>query len=238
MITSLSVIFPIYNEEKRLLDCFKDIKKFLIKSKVKKLEFIFVNDGSTDNSFKIIKKFTSTQKIKFKIINSKKNLGKGFALKKGVLASKNDWVLTLDTDISVSLDEINRWIKKKYIKNNKIYFASRNLKSSNVEYKIHRKFIGLIFILLCRILLGIKLSDTQCGFKLYEKKTAKKIFKILKENRFAHDIEIVQISNRYKTKIIELPVKWVHKENSKINLIKDSLDIFFSLLKIRFGSKY
>lgn len=238
MITSLSVIFPIYNEEKRLLDCFKDIKKFLINSKVKKLEFIFVNDGSTDNSFKIIKKFTSTQKIKFKIINNKKNLGKGFALKKGVLASKNDWVLTLDTDISVSLDEINRWIKKKYIKNNKIYFASRNLKSSNVEYKIHRKFIGLIFILLCRILLGIKLSDTQCGFKLYEKKTAKKIFKILKENRFAHDIEIVQISNRYKTKIIELPVKWVHKENSKINLIKDSLDIFFSLLKFRFRSKY
>ena len=62
MIKSLSVIFPVYNEEKRLKDCFNDIKKFNLSTKIKKIEYIFVDDGSRDDSNIIIKKFIKEQK--------------------------------------------------------------------------------------------------------------------------------------------------------------------------------
>ena len=238
MIKSLSVIFPVFNEEKRLSDCFNDIKRFNLNTKINKIEYIFVDDGSKDKSNLIINKFLKKQnkissKINFKLIKLNKNIGKGGALMRGVMKAKNEWILTLDTDISVSLNELNIWLKKNYLKKNCIYFGSRNIKKSKVDYKIHRKVLGLIFILICKILFNIKISDTQCGFKLYNKYMGKKIFQNLKEKGYVHDIEIVLKALKKKFDIIELPVSWVHKEDSKLSLVKDSLKIFSSLIVLK-----
>ncbi len=239
MINSLSIIFPLYNESKRLKYCFKDIEKFNKNSKIKKLEYVFVDDGSLDNSYNLLlnfikKKKNEKRKIKYKLIKFKKNKGKGAALISGVKKASQDWMLTIDTDISVSLLEINNWIKSNYIKiDNEIYFGSRNLKGSKITFEYHRKLVGFFFMLICKFFLGIKLFDTQCGFKLYKKKVAKTLFKKLSEKKFAHDIEIVILANKRKIKIVELPIKWKHKDGSKINLIKDSLDIFWSICKMK-----
>ena len=239
MIKSISIIFPIFNEGKRLIYCFNNIKKFNNSSNIRDIQYVFVDDGSKDNSLILINKFIKDNKrkqnkIAYKIVKIKTNSGKGAALKNGVKTATKDWILTIDTDISVSLLEINNWIKKKYLKkNNEIFFGSRNLKKSIVKFEYHRKLIGLIFIIICRLFLKINLKDTQCGFKLYKKNTAKKIFYQLREKKFAHDIEIVLLANKLKNKIIELPVTWVHKNNIKINLMKDSINMFFSLVKIK-----
>ena len=239
MIKSLSIIFPLYNESKRLKYCFKNIDIFNSNSLIKNLEYIFVDDGSTDNSYDLIvdfikKRRKKKKKIKFKIVKFKKNKGKGAALISGIKNASKDWLLTIDTDISVSLLEINNWIKYKYLKtNNKIYFGSRNLKNSIIKFEYHRKLIGFFLMLICKFFLNIKLYDTQCGFKLYKKNIRKKIFKKLNEKKFAHDIEIVILAEKKKIKIIELPVKWKHKDGSKINLIKDSFSIFWSICKMK-----
>ena len=106
MINSLSIIYPIFNEENRLHDCFFDIKKFHKKNNIKRIQFIFVDDGSSDNSKKIIEKFIKKKK-NFFLISHKKNLGKGAALKSGVNKAKYEWILTLDTDVSVKLSQLN-----------------------------------------------------------------------------------------------------------------------------------
>ena len=142
--------------------------------------------------------------------------------------------MTIDTDISVSILELNKWLKIKNIKfYNNIFFGSRNLKNSIVKFEYHRKLIGLVFIFLTKFFFNIKLNDTQCGFKLYPKKEGKKIFKNLTDKGFAHDIEIVLLAKKYNIKILEMPITWVHKNNSKISFLKDSLNIFFSLRKLK-----
>ena len=239
MIKSLTIIFPLYNEAERLKYCFDDIEKFNVKKKIKNLEYIFVDDGSTDGSSQIIKKFINKKKreknnVKYKLLKISKNKGKGNALSRGVKAASKNWILTIDTDISVSISELNKWLKIKNIKfYNNIFFGSRNLKNSIVKFEYHRKLIGLVFIFLTKLFFNIKLNDTQCGFKLYPKKVGKKIFKNLIDKRFAHDIEIVLLAERYNIKILEMPITWVHKNNSKINFLRDSLNIFFSLKKIK-----
>ena len=233
MLKSISIIYPIFNEEKRLLKTINDIKKFDKSNNSIKKEYILVNDGSTDNTLSLIKKKFNKNK-RFKIINYRTNRGKGYALKLGVELSTSHWILTADSDCSVSNFQLNDWLKKKYINNkNFIYFGSRNVPGSLVKKKKVRMIIGKIFTILLKILFQINLSDTQCGFKLYKSNYAKKIFKKIVTDGYMHDIEICIIANRLNLKIIELPVKWTHISESKINFFIDFIKIFFNLLKIK-----
>ena len=235
-INSISYIFPVFNEESRLPFLFNYIKKRI--KRFKNAEIIFIDDGSKDNSKKLILDFIHSN-IKFnkflKLISYKKNKGKGHALKKGVLASKREWILTLDTDLSVNFSQIDLWIKKKYLykEKNYAYFGSRIIKGSEVKALFIRKFIGQFFRIFQNLIIRISLKDTQCGFKLYRNSYSKEIFSNLQTLGFAHDVELIYLLQRKNIKIIELPVRWTHKSGSKINIMLDSLKMVFEILKIK-----
>jgi len=242
MIKSLSIIFPIYNEELRLNSSFKHILTFIKKKKKIKTQIIFVDDGSNDQSWELIKKFINTlknlkknNKINVVGIKSKKNLGKGAALKLGVKKAKYEWILTSDIDMSVSLFQILDWYKKKFInKKYIVYFGSRTHEKSTVKRNFFRKILGSIMRFLISFMLKIKMKDTQCGYKLYKKKIAKSIFSKLKNYGFNHDLEIVLFLKSKKIKIEELPVRWVHKNNSRLNIFLDPIKMFFGIFLIRY----
>tara|TARA_B100000900_G_scaffold266787_1_gene227762 strand:- start:1374 stop:2105 length:732 start_codon:yes stop_codon:yes gene_type:complete len=238
MIETLSVILPLYNEERRLNNLFIKINKFKFLNK-NRLEFIFVDDGSNDNSYFLIKNFIDENKkrIDIKLVSYKDNKGKGFALKKGIAKAKHDWIVTVDIDLSVKLEQIKIWQKKKLIsQKTKVYFGSRLLAGSKVKAKKDRKFIGFIFNIILRKILNsnlLNIKDTQCGFKLYERNIAKKIFRKLTENGYIHDVEILILLQKSKILVKELAVEWQHKHGSKINLIIDSIIMLKNLLTLK-----
>jgi dolichyl-phosphate beta-glucosyltransferase len=235
MIKSISILFPIYNEEKRLQNSLKMIDIFLKKNFYKKIEVILIDDGSTDGSKKIIELFLkkSLNKKKYKFISYKKNVGKGYALSRGVSLGNKDWILTCDIDFSVKLEQIINWEKKFLKKDLFVYFGSRMHSLSTLQKNYFRNIIGSIFKLVVYILFKLNISDTQCGFKLYKKKIAKKIFFKLIEKRYVHDVEIALRCIKNNIQIIELPVNWKHKSNGKINIFIDPFVMFVSLLKLK-----
>lgn len=240
MIKSISIVIPFYNEKKRIFNCINEIRKF--KQKKISTEFIFVDDGSKDGTDLIVKKFLKKFKVGKLLINSE-NKGKGSALKLGVLQARNEWILTTDVDMSVRLNQILIWAKNKYLKENcGIYFGSRDLKDSKVQARIYRKVLGIIFRFIIKTLLKIKIKDTQCGFKLYKKKIAKKIFRQLVLHKFEHDLEIVLIAEKYRFNITELPINWTHKSGSKLNIFIDPFKMLYgifllSLRLIKFNNR-
>ena len=239
MIKSLSIIFPVFNEELRLKSSFRHIKSFLKKKKKFNIEIIFVDDGSEDNSYylidKFIKDFKKNNRIKLKVIKSKTNLGKGSALKLGVKAARNNWILTTDIDMSVSLFQVCRWLEKKLInKKYFIYFGSRTHKKSIVQTKFYREILGRLMKLLSLIILNIRIKDTQCGYKLYKNSFAKYIFLKLKNLGFNHDLEIILILKAKKIEIKELPVKWTHKDNSRLNIFWDPIKMLLGIFLLKF----
>jgi dolichyl-phosphate beta-glucosyltransferase len=232
----LSIIIPIFNEQHRLESCFVILKKFIEKKSKKKIEIVFVNDGSTDKSGDLINKFINKNKkiCKFKYINYKKNIGKGYAIKKGVLSSSNSWILICDADMSVKPDQFDIWFKKNNIINkNTAYYGSRNHKNSKIKTLFIRRFLGLFFKILIRITFNLNLKDTQCGFKAFNKNYAYKIFKKLTSNRFAFDIELTLLLKKNKILIKELPLKWEHRDGSKLNIFIDMPKMFFDILSIK-----
>ena len=234
---SLSVIIPLYNEEKRLLKSLTKLEKFILQNKKNKIEVIFVSDGSTDLTNKIIEQFIKKNKKNLKsfLVKYKKNVGKGYAIKKGLLKSKKNWILICDADMSVSPNQFNIWYKnKKIIDKKQAYFGSRRHRESNVESSIIRRILGLFFIIFIRVLFNIKLKDSQCGFKVFHKNYALKVFKKISSFRFAFDIELVILLKKSKIKIIELPLKWVHQNGSKLNLLYDMPKMIYDIFIIRF----
>tara|TARA_B100000029_G_scaffold259792_1_gene256363 strand:- start:236 stop:973 length:738 start_codon:yes stop_codon:yes gene_type:complete len=242
MIKSLSIIFPVFNEELRLKSSFNHILDFLKKKKKFKIQIIFVDDGSSDNSYNLIYEFIKNyknskkkQKIKFQIIKSKKNLGKGSALKLGVRQARYDWILTADIDMSVSLFQICNWLEKKLI-NKKIfvYFGSRKNKQSVVDSNFFRQILGNLMSFLTFIILNIGIQDTQCGYKLYKKSLAKSVFYKLKDYGFNHDLEIILLLKKKHIAIKELPVKWKHKKNSRLNILIDPIKMLIGIFLMKF----
>jgi len=239
MIKSLSIIFPVFNEELRLKSSFNHIRSFLKKEKKFKIEIIFADDGSQDNSYNLIvnfiKSFRSNKKIKIKVVKLKKNLGKGGALKLGVKSAKHDWILTSDIDMSVSLFQFTDWVKQKSI-NKKffVYFGSRKHKKSIVKKKILRNILGNIMRFLILAILNINIKDTQCGYKLYKKRIGKLIFAKLKTLDFNHDLEIIMLLKAKNIEIKELPVKWIHKNNSSLNIFLDPIKMFLGIFLLKF----
>lgn len=238
MINSLSIIFPVFNEQLRVNTSLNKIKKFIKYSKLKYLEIIFIDDGSTDQSYSIIKnfilEFKKYKKIKLLLLKNYRNLGKGQSLRKGILHSQAEWILTSDIDLSVNIDHYKTWfLNRTSQKNYFIYFGSRNHPNSKVKKTFSRYLLGQIFRILIYFLFKIKFYDTQCGYKLYKNIIAKKIFSKLKDDRFAHDIEVILIASSMKILIKEMPVEWIHKNNSKVNVFKDIFIMFWDLLVIK-----
>ena len=237
-----SMVIPLYNEEVRLNYCFYVIEKLLKKKEQLFKEIIFVNDGSTDQSKSKILKFIKRIKekkfsTKLKLLSYSKNMGKGHAVKKGIFSSKSEWILTCDLDMSVLPEQYLIWCRRKLIKDiNCAYIASRKHKKSKIKSKFIRRRLGDIFRLILVILFNIRISDTQCGFKVYHKNYIKYVYKRMKIVRYAHDVEAILILQSKGIKIKELPVKWKHQSGSKINIITDSfkmlLDLFILRLKL------
>ena len=234
-----SIIIPLYNEDARIDYCFDTIIKLLKKKEKIFKEIIFVNDGSTDKSkdkvLKFIKRVRKKNFItKLKLISYLKNQGKGYALKRGILSSKSDWILTCDLDMSILPEQYLIWNKKKLIKNTKYaYIASRNHKNSKVKSKFLRRRLGEVFRFILFIFFNIRILDTQCGFKVYHKNYAKYLFKKMKITRYAHDVEIILILKNIGIIVKELPVKWIHRPDSKINIIPDSFKMLLDLFILR-----
>ena len=234
LINNLSFIIPIYNEESRLDYLFKKIHSFSKSNKKIKVEYILVNDGSTDNSKKKIKDFINIfsvqKKYNVSLIDYNVNKGKGYAIKKGILKAKNDWLLTLDADLSVDFEQIIKWNNEFDLNFRSAYWGSRFLKSSKVNSKFIRRYFGIVLIAILKFFFNFNIKDTQCGFKLYHKNYSKKLFKKLDIYDFSHDIKLLLLLKRMRIDVFELPLNWCHQAGSKVNLLTDSLTFIYRII--------
>ena len=125
-LNSLTLVFPIYEEEKRIKKSLKIISNFIKKYRLLDLEIILVNDGSLDKTDafinEFIRKLNTKYKKKIKYVYYSRNMGKGFALRKGVKLASKKWILTSDIDMSVLPTQYLRWINRNYIENKKLSY--------------------------------------------------------------------------------------------------------------------
>lgn len=236
----LSVVIPIYNEEKIVKKNVLTIIKYL-DHKVPSWEIILVNDGSSDKTLEVVKKLK--EKLKnVTIVNLKNNMGKGAAIRNGMKIVKGDYVVFMDIDLATPLKHLESLLK--YLSSGyDVVIGTRRAKKSKVivpQPRI-REFLGTGFTFITRLILATNVSDFTCGFKGFSKVASKKVFPKAKIDRWSFDAEILFLAKKYELKITEVPVIWKDRRETRVRLWPDMPQSFFDLIRIRlwhFRGKY
>ncbi len=185
---NVTVLIPTHNEEKRIGRTLDALKGFNV---------LVVDDGS-DATPRIARKKGA------RVIHYKERLGKGGAVIQGIKASKTRYALLYDADAATPPSQIPRITKVKA----DIVVGTRYHPESKTKMKLHRVIAGKTFNFLARKIFGLSVSDTQCGFKLFDKKTVAPLLDECVEKGFVWDVEILYRAKQAGLSIKELPVEW------------------------------
>ena len=232
----LSVIIPSYNEEKRISNTLLDIDKQLSNQNYS-YEIIVVSDGSKDKTAAIVNKFSDLIK-NLKLIDNKKNHGKGWVVRQGMLAAKGQYRLFMDADNATTIDHFEKMIPL-FKQGFEVVIGSRDGKDAKgakqeVAQSFLKRQLGNFGNVLIQLLAVSGIWDTQCGFKAFTEKATNDIFKKCLINRWGFDIEALAVARKLNYKIGIIPVNWVNDPNSKVSL-KGYLNTFRELFKIKWN---
>ncbi len=227
----LSVIMPVYNEEKTIKAVIEKVKKAKLKNILK--EIIVVDDCSKDSTGKILKGINDTS---LKIFFHKKNMGKGAAIKTGLKNSTGSIILIQDADLEYNPDNYKRLVKPILEDNAKVVYGSRLSairRNKKNMYKLH--YIGNLFLtLLTNLLYGAKITDMETGYKVFRREVIKGIN--LKAKRFDFEPEVTAKILKKGYKIYEVSISFVGRkfEEGKKITWRDGIKAVYYLLKYKF----
>lgn len=227
----ISIVIPVFNEEKRISKSLEIIANFT-KGYKEETEVLVVDDGSWDLTAKTLESFKN--KMNLKILTHKTNMGKGAAIRTGVASAMGEKILFTDVDLSVPitvLDSFNEAMTEEV----DVVIGSREHPDSKIEIKQFwlREMAGYSFTVLTNAVLQVGATDFTCGFKMFRREAARKIFSKQLIKRWAFDAETLFLAKKFGFEVKEMPVTWKHSEGSKVRFPQDLIDSFFGLLQIR-----
>lgn len=228
----LSLIIPCYNQTAALYDNLKKIKAYL-ESNHFQYEIIAVDDGSQDDTLQGLLK--AKAELGIIVLSYPENKGKGAAIKAGVKQATGALIGFLDADLAIPIEELPKFLDK-LSQQSDIVIASRFLTDSTVRIPVlwYRRMLEKVFWTLRNVILGNQeVQDTQCGFKVFTRDFAKKVFHKSRINRFSFDAELIFLSKKFGFLVEEVPIALQNPPRTSVRILSDSVSMTWDLLKIR-----
>lgn len=228
---SLSVVVPAYNEVRRLGLTLDTVLAWCT-GRFAPLELIVVDDGSSDGTSRVAAERASAG-APVRVLKNDLNRGKGYSVRRGILEAQNELVLFSDADLSTPIEELEKLLA--HLDHAQVVIGSRSIKGSRVEVRqpLFRMLMGKTFNKIVRVVLGTRLNDTQCGFKLFSRDAAREAFSRATVDGFAFDAEVLLIAERLGYRIQEVPVRWLNSPASTVHPVKDSARMLRDVLRVR-----
>jgi len=228
-----SVLLPFLNEEKIIVRNVKEVIKAFEDFGIK-YELILIDDGSTDNSFKLLKR--NFGKLSFvKIVRNHQNFGKGWALKTGYEFSTGDYILFLDSDLELSPYHLPNFLRIMKEEKADAVIGSKLHSESVLRYPLKRRIISLVYYFFIKLFFGLPIMDTQTGIKLFKREALEIALPKVLVKKFAFDIELLIILHKNKKRIASAPVELKFrrgrfgniKSSTVISTLIDTLAVFY-----------
>lgn len=227
----VSIIIPVFNEENTIIKILEKVNHSNTLSLQK--EIIVIDDNSTDNTRKVLEKYTKRLPIKF-LINSK-NLGKGAALKKGFEISSGDIVIVQDADLEYSPDDYPNLIKPIIDGYADVVYGSRFINSNPHRVLYFYHYIANKFItILSNLFTNLNLSDIETGYKAFKGDIIRSLAPKLQSRRFGFEPEITaRISKIKGIRIYEVGISYfgrTYEEGKKIGW-RDGIRAIYEIIR-------
>ncbi|KHD89592.1 MAG: dolichyl-phosphate beta-glucosyltransferase [Bdellovibrio sp. ArHS] len=236
MKTSISIVIPAYNEERRLPRTLRGLQEFISAEHAgwELQEVLVVNDGSTDATVAEIEQLQNEFSL-LRLISLPRNQGKGAAVHAGMNEARGEWILIADADMATPWDELNKIFPA--TSRADLVMGSRGLVQSQIERRQHwvRQNMGKTFNKIIKLVVGLPFQDTQCGFKLLRNDAVfrSEILPRLQVQRFAWDVELILLLLRRNKVVTEIPIRWRHQDFSHVHIVRDSLEMLWAVIKLK-----
>ena len=228
----LSIIIPAHNEEERLPPVLDSYARYYVDRFGPEVEIIVVVNYSSDHTLAVTKAFAETHPVVI-VVNEPKKVGKGGAVLLGLRQAKGDLIGFVDADGSTAPEAFDDMVKS--MGDAGCVIASRWMKESVVEPKqpLMRRVMSRCFNLFVRVMFGLKITDTQCGAKVFRKHAIDEIISRLGLTNWAFDVDMLFQTRRAGYTIREVPTVWRDRAGSKIHYVASSLDMILALVRLR-----
>src|ERR1019366_2062073 len=225
----LSIVIPAYNEAGRIGHSLEAILSYA-RSKNFPIEITVVDDGSTDGTVEVASRHPGVS-----VLRNDRNHGKGYSVRHGVLEARGELVLFTDADLSSPIEEADKLLAALEGSGAAAAVGSRALerKLIGVHQSVFREWGGRFFNLLVRVFTGLRILDTQCGFKLFRRQASRRAFELQRVEGFGFDPEVLFLIERQGGKLVEVPVRWNHDPATRVHYLRDSLLMTLDLFVLR-----
>jgi len=227
----LSIIIPLYNEEKTIGELIKKIRDVELPLGISK-EIIIVDDGSIDTTYKILKKYNNDSMVK--IYRKEKNTGKASAVKAGIENSEGDIILIQDADLEYSPDNYQALLGP-IIKDKACVVYGSRFKGKIKKMALMNRIANIISNITLNLLYGAKISDVNTGHKIFKREVFDRI-QLMSEN-FMFETEITAKLLNLGYQIYEVPINYIarsKKDGKKITWLK-ALQMYWGIIKYKFA---
>jgi dolichyl-phosphate beta-glucosyltransferase len=230
-----SIVLPAYNEAARIAASLDRVMEYASRHDWT-MEVIVVNDGSSDATADVVRQY-AIRYPSLRLIENPGNRGKGFSVRNGMLHARGDILLFSDADLSSPIEEAeklfaaiesgadvaigSRWVRKEL---------------QVIPQPLYRQILGRMFNLALRVVLGLNIKDTQCGFKAFRRSAAELLFAQQKVERWGFDPEVLYLAKRAGLRIDEVPVGWAHSEGTRLHPVRDGIRMLIELFQIRWNA--
>ena len=236
---SLSLVIPAYNESRCISASLQSIGRYLETSAFDPVEVIVVDDGSRDGTADeaiAASRAICADGADLRVISNPDNRGKGYSVQRGMQEARHDWLLCSDADLSTPISELDRLLAVASEGGYDVAIGSRALDRSLIgdHQPLYREALGRVFNLNVRLLTGLPIADTQCGFKLFSRKAAQQIAAKQRLAGFGFDVEQLYLARKLGFSIAEIAVRWNNDADSSVTL-RSGLRAFADVWRVKWN---
>lgn len=233
---SITVIMPAYELEDRIVEAIKKVEKIL-SVLTDEYEIIVVDDGSKDGTYR--RALSQSENPHVRVFRHPVNLGKGAAIKTGAMNATMNYTVFLDADMDI--DPCGMKMLTEALRSYDLVVCSKRHPESIYRAPFVRKLLSISFNILVKLLMGIRLGDTQTGFKAFRTEALKKIMGAIVVKKYAFDVEMLALANMLNMRIMEAPVHIEQKSmfsfKAAMQMLIDLIGIFYRLRIIKWYQK-
>ena len=228
----ISLIIPMYNEEKILPDTLARLSSYMAARFPGDYEILYVDDGSRDGSVALVEKHTDERT---RVLRNEENHGKGYVVRQGMLAACGEIRVFTDCDLAYGEEAVGEIIS--FLEENPALGVAVGSRAKHPQgyagYSFKRKSASRIYRLFLRVFCGLRLSDSQSGIKAFRAAAAEQIFSEVQTNGFAFDFEVILLGEKYGIPFGEMPVKVIGNRPGHVRLLRDSFQMIGEIRRIK-----
>jgi dolichyl-phosphate beta-glucosyltransferase len=234
MTPALSLVIPALNEQARLPYTLSEIERYVCEVQLD-CEVIVVDNGSRDATSVVVQQ-AAIRFPRLRLMRTDRR-GKGLAVRTGVLAAQGRVVLFADADLSWSVEDLSRFAAMIDEQRASVVIGSREGHDARrIGEPAYRHLMGRVFNGVVQALAVPGIEDSQCGFKAFSRDAARAVFSRQRIDGFGFDVEVLFLARRLGYDVSVVPLRWEHKENSRVAPVRDTLLMLSDVVRVRLNA--